>query len=246
MDNESPKTPRRTERLDRARLDRVLLIGIATALVFLLGLTAANLAITVTQDSNVSESTKAAQDTVNSQQSSTTEEGTTAPYSAGSNGGTSEELVQVPNMLDLMEANAKAILAAVGLGCDSLLIDSPPYSWGHVVTFHPKAGTWVPVDTMVTIEVGGVEVPDVIGEHINDAGLSIGPNLLISVIYEPTPNQADWNIVLAQDPSGGHVLPPGSTVKLTIGKKALPINPTPLTTSTTKLQITIPPPLQSP
>ena len=64
MDTESPEAPQSSDKSNRTGLDRLLLIGIAAALVLLLGLAAATLGITVKQNSEGSESAEAAQEVV--------------------------------------------------------------------------------------------------------------------------------------------------------------------------------------
>jgi beta-lactam-binding protein with PASTA domain len=172
---------------------------------------------------------------------------TTTTYPSGSTGGTSEELVQVPNILSMLEAEAEAALAAVGLQCDvSSYWTTISAHWGYVRT-QTLFGTWVPVGTAVKIGVGaeGVAVPDVVGMANASWELDMALSDFAPVkTYEFTLNSADWDYVIAQDPPSGLVVEPGSIVTLTIGEKRTPLTlPTlpPITTTTSQPHVSLPP-----
>jgi beta-lactam-binding protein with PASTA domain len=137
---------------------------------------------------------------------------------------------QVPNVLDMNEADANATITAV----DNLTVGTVTYEYsdtvadGNVISQDPAAGTPVPIGSSVDLVVssGQPEVPNVLDMNEADANAAITAvdNLTVgTVTYEYSDTVADDNVI-TQDPSAGTPVPIGSSVDLVIslGQPAVP------------------------
>jgi eukaryotic-like serine/threonine-protein kinase len=101
---------------------------------------------------------------------------------------------------------------------------SSQYAAGQVTNTNPPAGATPPVGTKVTIFVSSgpaaVKVPDVTTETIGQAkaDLYTQPGQFNVNTIEEVSSTATPGTVISQDPLGGSLEPPGSTITLTVAK----------------------------
>jgi beta-lactam-binding protein with PASTA domain/predicted Ser/Thr protein kinase len=134
--------------------------------------------------------------------------------------------VQVPDVVGQPYANAAGALQGAGFNVTRAEIESDEPK-GVVVAEDPPAGTPVPKGTKITLSVskGPAEsqVPDVTFQSQPDAEkLLRGASFRISVVPQEVTDPGEDGIVLNQDPPGGTVAKPGTTVTISVGKLAGP------------------------
>lgn len=240
MSADSTKSPPSSDKPDRARFDRPLLIAIAVAMVVLLALTSAILAVVVSQDSDASEGSQQSQVAVGA--TTTTLAGTAGASPGGlapdASGDLSAEMVEVPFVVWSQESLARTALAGLGLGWTTTYQPGKQNDWGAVCSQYPNAGTMVPAGSIVELWVitEGITVPDVVGQGKDEATASLASvEIGATYVYKTTTNSAKWGIVMDQWVYGGMMVLPGESVELTIGKK-----PFQMPTTTTLIQINVP------
>jgi beta-lactam-binding protein with PASTA domain len=129
---------------------------------------------------------------------------------------------QVPNVLDMTEADANAAVTAV----DNLTVGVVTYEYndvvtdGNVISQDPAAGTLVLIGSSVDLVVssGQPQVPDVVGETEPNATAAITAvdNLTVgSVVYEYNDTVAA-TVVMSQNPAAGTTVAVGSSVDLVV------------------------------
>ena len=131
--------------------------------------------------------------------------------------------VEVPNVIDMSEADARATLEAAGFAVSSTSAPSDTTAEGNVSDQSPDGGTQAPKGSTVAITVSSgpntVTVPDEIGQDkqvaIDDLKAN-GFKVHAENVVCGDPNQN--NIVQDQDPAGGSDAPSGSTVNIFVCK----------------------------
>jgi hypothetical protein len=124
----------------------------------------------------------------------------------------------VPGVTGLTQAPADAAIAAAGLyaaAADYVTSTAPP---GTVLAQNSPPGTVEPAGSPVqlTVSLGQVTVPDVIGDRPAAAVQAIKNAGLTAVTLAPISNCADPGTVQYQDPPGGAPAAPGSQVDIRI------------------------------
>jgi eukaryotic-like serine/threonine-protein kinase len=132
------------------------------------------------------------------------------------------QLVAVPNVVGLDEAEAEANLQDAGFEVTKTTQESDSAGAGTVLAQDPAAGTEVRTGGTVTITVAEepteVDVPDVRGLSVDEALNQLSASDLRGNVQERAIDNPDGDgIVLNQQPRGGK-LEPGSTVTLIVGR----------------------------
>ncbi len=134
--------------------------------------------------------------------------------------------VTVPDLRGETVDAAEALLANAGLSLGSVTEEfSSTVPAGQVISQNPAANQTVDEGSAVSIVVSKgpeppaqVTVPGVIGDTEAAATAAIGAaGLLANSVYVPAPNPADVGTVLSQNPGGGTLADPGSTVVIEVG-----------------------------
>ena len=135
---------------------------------------------------------------------------------------TEAALVAVPNCVDMPEAQARDDIAAAGLVAGTTSTDyHAVIAAGNVISTTPAGDSQVPlgatVDLLVSLGPAPVSVPGVVGELSADAtstiitaGFSVG-----AVTYEYS-GSVGVDRVISQDPVGGTLVTPDSSVDLVV------------------------------
>jgi len=134
--------------------------------------------------------------------------------------------VQVPDVVGQPYANAAGALQGAGFNVTRVEIESDEPK-DVVVAQDPPAGTAVPKGSKITLSVskGPAEsqVPDVTFQSQPDAEkLLRGAGFRINVVPQEVTDPGEDGIVLNQDPPGGTVAKPGTTVTISVGKLSGP------------------------
>jgi beta-lactam-binding protein with PASTA domain len=129
---------------------------------------------------------------------------------------------QVPNVLDMTEADANTAITAV----DNLTVGIVTYEYndvvadGNVISQNPAAGTLVPIGSSVDLVVssGQPEVPDVVGETEPNATAAITAvdNLTVGTIVYEYNDTVAATVVISQNPAAGTTVAVGSSVDLVV------------------------------
>ena len=142
---------------------------------------------------------------------------------------TAAALVQIPDVVGQQVAEAKAALEAVGLAVLVTKEASNDAPAGQVLAQRPSAGGGVPVGTTVELQVSSgpttVAVPSVQGAALGDAKAQLEAlGLVVNVVEDASDTVAEGNVI-AQAPSAGVEVKPGTTVTLTVstGVKAITV-----------------------
>jgi beta-lactam-binding protein with PASTA domain/tRNA A-37 threonylcarbamoyl transferase component Bud32 len=136
-----------------------------------------------------------------------------------------KKTAQVPNVVGMSEADARATLEQAGFQVQSIDAPSSDTPQGVVFDQSPDAGTEAPDGSTVTITVSSgpntTSVPNVVGQqketaqsNLEDAGFKV------KVVNVAVSDPAQDNVVQDQDPQGGSEAEPGSTVTIFVGKFA--------------------------
>ncbi|GAB3228732.1 Stk1 family PASTA domain-containing Ser/Thr kinase [Glycomyces halotolerans] len=144
-----------------------------------------------------------------------------------------EATVPVPSVIDMERSQAEQTLTEAGLEYE--VIEEPAATpdaegIGFVTSQTPEAGDEVEEGTVVEITVPvepePVEMPDVRGDHIDDArALLEGDDYLFEVTVEEEQSTESAGTVLGQNPEEGETLEKGSQVTLIVsegGQSAVP------------------------
>ncbi|MHC4528646.1 MAG: PASTA domain-containing protein, partial [Planctomycetota bacterium] len=129
--------------------------------------------------------------------------------------------VIVPDVVGRTEAYAESAITAAGLVIGSLSYDyNDTIAAGVVLIQNPIGGTTVPADSLVdlTVSLGQPEVPDVVGMAEADANVAITgvDNLTIGSVTYDYSDTIPIGFVIRQDPTGGTLVPIGSTIDLVV------------------------------
>jgi serine/threonine-protein kinase len=120
----------------------------------------------------------------------------------------SEETTALPNVLGRQEADARAILEALGFRVDLTREASPDFDEGIVIAMTPEPGQEVNADALVTLTVSTgpdqVDVPNVIGLTLDEASRRLDQFGLIppEIRFEPS-NDVEQGRVIRSDPQPG-------------------------------------------
>jgi eukaryotic-like serine/threonine-protein kinase len=136
-----------------------------------------------------------------------------------------KKTAQVPNVVGMSEADARATLEHAGFQVQSIDAPSSDTPQGVVFDQSPDSGTEVPDGSTVTITVSSgpntTTVPNVVGQeketaqtNLEDAGFKV------KVVNVAVSDPSQDNLVQDQDPQGGSEAEPGSTVTIFVGKFA--------------------------
>lgn len=133
-----------------------------------------------------------------------------------------EELVRVPNVIGLAQAEAVQSLEALGLTADTRTQADEDADPGTVIAQNPTQAARVPAGSRVSLTVAEaaesetVEVPQVTGVARADAESTIeGLGLRTEIIENPSADVAA-GVVIAQLPEPGVTAAPGSTVAIVV------------------------------
>lgn len=128
------------------------------------------------------------------------------------------EQVDVPEVMGMTEAEAKAALAALGFDVPEATREPSDQPQGTVIRQIPKAGLAVGGGSAVRLviaEAAAIEVPKVRGQFLSvakrdlqQAGLQVGK------VRRITDHEHDVNYVLRQEPAAGEKVPPNTEVEL--------------------------------
>ena len=131
-------------------------------------------------------------------------------------------LVQVPDVVDLSQAQAENAITAAGLAVGRVTSqNSASVASGNVISQTPGAGAWAApataVDLVISLGPATNTVPNLVGlsqtaavEEILAAGLSTG------TITSAESDSVDYGAVISQDPAGGTETGPGAAVNLMV------------------------------
>jgi beta-lactam-binding protein with PASTA domain len=128
---------------------------------------------------------------------------------------------EVPNVVDMNEADANSAVTAVSLTVGTVIYDfNDTIASGIVISQNPVGGTTVAVGSSVDLVVSlgpPVSVPYVVGMNETDANSAITAVSLIvgTVTYEYSDTVADGNVI-RQEPLDGTIVPMGSPVNLVV------------------------------
>jgi serine/threonine-protein kinase len=135
------------------------------------------------------------------------------------------QMIVVPDLVGLTQAEAKKVLAAAHLKVGQVVpqnSDQPP---GQVLAADPPPGQQVPINTAVTLTVsnGRVQVPKVVGMTVDQATQTLqAAGFQVKLNPDTSPGSAH---VVSQDPAAGSYAQYGSDV--TLQTDAPPPTPTP-------------------
>jgi serine/threonine-protein kinase len=143
--------------------------------------------------------------------------------------------VNIPNVLNFPQATAAVVLTNAGLSPQAVPTPSNTVPSGNVIRTDPAPGTnniaaGSTIRVYISTGVEQVTVPTVIGSTVAKAQQQLtDANLQSSVVYEPTSQKGNDGKVLDQNPIGGVLADPQSTVVLTVGAYTPPSTSTPTT-----------------
>ena len=137
---------------------------------------------------------------------------------------TAAALVEIPDVVGQSVEDATAALKAAGLAVLVTKQASNDAPAGQVLAMRPNAGGRVPTGTTVELRVSSgpttVTVPSVQGAALGDAKAQIEAlGLVVEVVEDASDSVAEGNVI-AQAPSSGVQVKPGSTVTLTVSTGA--------------------------
>ncbi|MFI0817019.1 Stk1 family PASTA domain-containing Ser/Thr kinase [Streptomyces sp. NPDC021098] len=131
------------------------------------------------------------------------------------------EKVEVPDVLNVPFASAKASLDAKGFQVEKATEESDQTA-GKVIRQSEDAGKKVARGTTITLTVAApqqqVPVPDVTTKKLADAEATLKAQGFKVESSEQESGDAEAGTVINQDPAGGGTAAPGSTIKLTVAK----------------------------
>src|SRR4051812_16811957 len=129
---------------------------------------------------------------------------------------------QVPDVEGLGRHAARRDLTDAGFKVSEKHEESEDVAKDHVIRSNPSAGSQLDLGSTVTIIVSTgppqVEVPNVVGQQLDDARSSLG-DAGFRVTVTQQPSDQDPGTVLAQSPAGGSETDKGSSIALTVASK---------------------------
>jgi len=125
-------------------------------------------------------------------------------------------MVAVPHLVGIDEATARKRIQERGLSPKVQYICSGGGTAGAVTAQHPSANSQVAAGRTVTVEVVGVQVPNVVEYNVTYAQELLTQRGLQTGVTEKVSRTAELDTVLAQNPAAHSCVRPGSTVTLTI------------------------------
>jgi beta-lactam-binding protein with PASTA domain len=138
-----------------------------------------------------------------------------------------KEMVSVPNVVGMSEADAKATLQQQGFQVQTQQASSDTTPEGNVSAQDPAGGSQAAKGSVVTITVSTgpstTTVPNEVGQEKQIAEEDLrnaGFHVKVEYIDVADPNQE--NIVQSQNPTGGSQAPRGSKVTIVVGKFKAP------------------------
>nr|MCR5452444.1 Stk1 family PASTA domain-containing Ser/Thr kinase [Lachnospiraceae bacterium] len=131
--------------------------------------------------------------------------------------------VEVPNLLNMTESEAKAALKGVGLGFDVIgEMASEEYEEGHICEQDPVSGDKVEENTTIKVKIssgaGDIEIPKVVGAKLEEAVETLKK---AGFDYNPTYEYSDTvpqGQVISQTPKEGESGKKGDTITLTVSQ----------------------------
>jgi serine/threonine-protein kinase len=133
---------------------------------------------------------------------------------------TTAAMVDVPDLVGMQEQAAIAELERLGLDALVIPVESTEVPDGEVIAQRPVAGQQLAEGGVVEIEVatapGVVAVPNVVGATADEARRVLEEAKLIVRVLEAPSDTVPAGSVIAQSPSAGVELTPGSTVEITV------------------------------
>ena len=139
--------------------------------------------------------------------------------------------VTVPNVVGMTQAAAGAALSNVDLWTGAITQEcSDTFAAGLVISQNPAAGQQATFGSAVALVVSsgpcGVTVPDVLGQSQATATADIiGAGLVVGTVADGFSNTVPIGYVMAQTPSGGVQVAPGSAVNLVVCRGLATIMP---------------------
>src|SRR4051812_19172346 len=129
---------------------------------------------------------------------------------------------QVPDVEGLGRHAARRDLTDAGFKVSEKHEQSEDVAKDRVIRSNPSAGSQLDLGSTVTIIVSTgppqVEVPNVVGQQLDDARSSLG-DAGFRVTVTQQPSDQDPGTVLAQSPAGGSETDKGSSIALTVASK---------------------------
>ncbi len=139
--------------------------------------------------------------------------------------GIAEEIVTVPDIIGMSEADGQSALKADGLTMDSSYEYSDEYDAGDIISVDPSVGTEVAVDSTVKVVVSKGEepaekvvVPQLVGETSTYAKSALSSLGLEGSSTEAYSNDYDKGVVISQSISANKSVEVGTTVEYVISK----------------------------
>ncbi|MHC4573198.1 MAG: PASTA domain-containing protein, partial [Planctomycetota bacterium] len=129
--------------------------------------------------------------------------------------------VDVPNVVDMNEADANSAITAAGLTVGTIShVYSDTVAAGYVISQNPAGSTQVPIGSSVdlVISLGQPEAPDVIGMTEPNAIIAITAvdNLTIGSITDQYSDTVARDVVISQSPAPNTPVLIGSSVNLVV------------------------------
>lgn len=137
--------------------------------------------------------------------------------------------INVPNVINLPQADAESALTNAGLVFDVVKDYSDDIVAGHVLAIDPAVGVPIhpstPVKLVVSEGVEHVNVPDVIGKPQDEASSILQSGRLGVGVTQAYSEDIAEGAVISQTPASGSFVPHSTSVKLIIslGKEPLPV-----------------------
>ena len=133
---------------------------------------------------------------------------------------TTAALIDVPDLVGMQEKEAVAELRRLGLDALVIPVENTEVPEGEVLAQRPVAGQQIAEGGVVEIEVaaapGVIAVPNVVGATLEEAKRVLEESKLIVRVLEAASDTVPAGSVIAQSPSAGVELKPGSTVEITV------------------------------
>ena len=130
--------------------------------------------------------------------------------------------------MNFPQANAAVVLTQAGLSPQAVPTQSSTVPTGNVIRTDPAAGTNnIAAGSIIRVYISTgtpqISVPTVIGMAVDKAQQKLSSqNLQSSVVYQTTTSKGNDGKVLDQNPAGGILVDPQSTVVLTVGQFSAP------------------------
>ena len=133
-----------------------------------------------------------------------------------------EEMVPVPELVDMPRNDAVRELEHLGFEVSVMEEPSPEIKRGNVISTNPAAGSELKRGTQITLTVSSgkemTDVPDVTNltaeeaiEELKKAGLELNPN-----VRRESSDNIEEGVILSQQPAGGTQIAKGSRIAITV------------------------------